>query len=123
MTATIAIAILASGFLTWQALEAEDQPWNQPISIASALLDQVESNRHRPQRSVVRETGYLRRAAGHLHEAVASLEGGGGDPRTRRLLYHQLALIYSQLQEPWNAAACRWLSGFQGVGEKGQEER
>ena len=123
MTVTLAISILAFGLLTWQVLEVEEKPWNRPISIAGALLDQVDGNQHRPWRSVERESEYLRRAAGHLHEAVAFLEGGGGDPRTRRLLYRQLALIYTQLKEPWNAAACRWLSGFQGVLNTDEEGR
>ncbi len=110
---TTAIVVIAMGVLGWTAEVAgrvSAPRWDRNLSRASYLTDAHEERTARPWSDGDREEVDLRRAVTLILEVMPELEANPNLQEARSAGYHTLAIAFDRLEDPWNAAAARYLS-------------
>ncbi|MEE2889728.1 MAG: M48 family metalloprotease [Planctomycetota bacterium] len=95
-------------------LEASDQPshppWQQKFHQGLSFLDAVDELRSRPGEDTDRADELLLTAQKWLKEGIQHLIEQDAHHPSLAAAYETLALIYDQLDQRWNATACRILA-------------
>ena len=104
------IAIPGSALLIEAADNRANSSWQQQFDQGLAFLNAVEELKSRPGRDPQRERELLVGCEQSIRQGVTELRQLDPGHRLLPEAYMTLAVIYDQLDQPWNATACRILS-------------